>query len=228
MNNRIASITAAACAVLCAGLVTAYAASLGTPGAPAGIGLGAGSALWLEGKSNLHEFESRTTQVAVTFTCDSSARSPVDVAGLEQFVRTSAVRGLDLSVPVTSLHSGKAGLDKNLWQDLRAEKFPAIQFHLEHYTLAPRGHKADTLDVRAEGMLSVAGHQRSLSLAARAYRSDQGMWLDGSQDLRMTEFGIKPRTMMLGALRVDDRITIRYHLLLAPAGPAVSTRAGTN
>jgi polyisoprenoid-binding protein YceI len=177
--------------------------------------------LWIEGKSNVHDFESRTTTVVVRIKRDSSASAPTTAAELEALVRGSHVHSLDVEVPVTSLHSGKAGLDKNLWQDLRAQANPAIRFHLTKYTVsaraAQRDTKSDTIAISAEGTLRIAGRERPVTLNARAYRSDSGLWIDGSQELQMTDFGIKPRAMMLGTLRVKDEVVVHYHLLLMPS-----------
>ena len=65
-------------------------------------------------------------------------------------------------------------------------------------------------------VLTVAGRERPVTLAARACGGDQGLWLEGRETLRMTDFGIKPRTMMLGSLRVKDQIIVRYRMLLVP------------
>jgi hypothetical protein len=60
------------------------------------------------------------------------------------------------------------------------------------------------------------GRERPVTLEARAIRNGSGVWLEGSRGLRMTDYGIKPPTMMLGTLRVGDSITVRYRLLLVP------------
>jgi polyisoprenoid-binding protein YceI len=203
-----------ATAVACAMVFAALSARVATPAADTPITLGPGSTLWLEGKSNIHDFESRTTAVMVRFERDSSLHAPSTPAELEAFVRASGVRGMDVEVPVVSLHSGKGGLDKNLWKDLRSDQYPAIRFHLTQYTVAPQGAKSDTFEVRAEGTLAVAGRERPTSLTAHAHRADRGVWIEGSQELRMTDFGIKPRTMMLGTMRVKDAVTVRFRLLL--------------
>jgi YceI-like protein len=204
-------------AAVLAGAVTLLALGAHAVTAPAiesssGIHLGGGSSLWIEGKSNLHEFESRTSTVAVNLKRESGAAKPATVAELEAVVR-GPVTALDVDVPVTSLHSGKAGLDKNLWQDLRADANPTIHFHLTKYAAGAPG---DTTNITAEGTLRIAGRERPVTLHARAYRAAAGWWIDGNHELQMTDFGIKPRTMMLGTLRVKDEVVVHYHLLLIP------------
>ncbi|MEO7868961.1 MAG: hypothetical protein ABIU54_15090, partial [Candidatus Eisenbacteria bacterium] len=72
---------------------------------PVSIRLGTGSALWIEGKSNLHDFESRTTTVTVKLTRGATVPAPATPADLESLVRGSFARGLEVEVPVMSLHS---------------------------------------------------------------------------------------------------------------------------
>ena len=185
---------------------------------PGGIVIGPGSTLWLEGKSNVHDFESRSTTLAASFTRVPGTKLPTTAAQVEAVLRASGVQGLELTLPARSLHSKRDGLDKYLWQDLRADQFPSIGFHLSRYTVAPRAARSDTIELRAEGTLTVAGRARPVAVAGRAYRSPRGVWLEGTHGLLMTEYGIKPRRMMLGSLRVKDRIVVHFRLLLVPGG----------
>jgi hypothetical protein len=198
-----------------------------TTSVPVAVTLGPGSSLWLEGTSTLHDFESRTTELTVTLTRDPGSTQPGDAAALSALVRGAGIRGVDVDVPVRSLHSGKNGLDKNLYKDLSADEHPSIRFHLAHYTAQPAG--GDSLGIHADGTLEIAGRSRPVTLAARAWRTSEGLWLDGSEALLMSEYGIKPPTMMMGTLRVGDRITIHYHLLLAPrTAPGAAAAKGSN
>src|SRR5262249_7008299 len=128
--------------------------------APLATNLGPGSVLWLEGKSTLHDYESKTTQSTMTLTRDPAITEPADLAGLESLIRASGVRSLDLEVPVQTLKSEKSGLDKNLWKYLKADEHPTIRFHMTQYTIEPSAAPSDTLRIRARGMLDIAGVQR--------------------------------------------------------------------
>ncbi len=222
--RRGAIATAVACAS--AFMFTGVAAQA-SPATPAGIGLGPGSTLWLQGSSNLHEFEARTTAVTVKLTGDPAQHAPSTPAEIESYLRASGVRGLEVDVPTTSLHSGKTGLDKNMWKDLRADQYPAIQFHLTHYTVTPHEGSGDTLVARVEGALRIAGKECPVALSVKGHRGDGGLWFEGSHALRMTDFGIKPRTMMLGTLRVRDDVTVHFRLLLVPAVSAAPLSEGS-
>lgn len=193
---------------------------------PVKVTLGPKSTLWLEGTSTMHDYESTAGIVRVTMTRDGTKAAPVNVADLETLIRESGIRGVQVEIPVTSMKSKKDGLDKNMYKTLKATEHPTIRCELTSYSVAPAKSGGDTLDLRAEGTLEVAGAKRPVKLAARAWRSADGVWIAGTQPLKMSEFGIKPPTMMMGTLRVGDAVTVSYRLLLVPKnGEAAATPA---
>ena len=175
------------------------------------VHLGPASTLRVSGTSTVHAWESTTTAPVVSVT-----RRPAAAAGdFRALVRASAIQSVDVQVPVHSLHSPRKGLDANLYKALKADAHPTIEVHLDHYTPA-KAPPGDTTTVSASGTIRVAGVERPLTLEARLHRGDGGTWVTGTHTLRMTEFGIKPPTMMMGTLRVRDPVTIRFRLLLLP------------
>ena len=183
------------------------------------VALGSGSVLWLEGTSTVHDYESRTTEVVVTVLADSTSPSPADARAFEALLRSSGIRAVAVEVPVLSLHSQRgAKLDKNLRRALRADEYPTIRFQLSRYTLVPRSAEDDTTGIHADGSLEVAGTLRPIALDAIAWRTDEGVWLSGSESIRMKDYGVRPPKMMLGTLKVHDGITVHYRLLLVPRG----------
>jgi hypothetical protein len=192
-------------------------------GTPLGVTLGAGSALWLEGTSNVHDFVCRTSELEVALTRDSIAPSPSGPTGLYDLIRASGVRGVAVRVPVKTLRSEKEGLDKNLRKTMKAEEFPDVRFELGQYTLTPGGAPDDSVAIQSQGSLTICGQKRAVTLEARACRDGAGVWLAGSYALKMSDYGIKPPTMMMGTMRVRDPITVHYRLFLIPSGEAAGS-----
>jgi hypothetical protein len=224
--SRVMRAAALVLAALAAATGAAKADGPDSTRVPMKVALGPGSVLWLEGTSTMHDFESRSKEVAITLERDAAAPDPTRAADLLRLIRAAAVRGVTVRVPVATLRSEKSGLDKNLRRTMEAEKYPEVRFHLGHYTLGPGAAEKDTVAIDAAGSLTITDQERPIQLAARAWAAESGVWLEGSQTLRMSEYGIKPPTMMLGTLRVGDRITVRYRLLLVPEGGASSPAPG--
>lgn len=214
-GSRLLVICAAAVALPLAWL-PAVAAAPDTSATTVELSLGAGSRLWIEGTSTIHEWESGSGQVTVRMTHGPGVARPADAGGLESLIRASAVSRVEVLVPVATLHSKKSGLDKNLWKAMKSEAYPAVRCQLTRYTVTPGAAAGDTLGIRAEGTLEIAGQSRPVTLEARAWRAPDGIWITGSEPLLMSEYGIKPPTMMMGTLRVADRVVVHYRLLLTP------------
>ena len=213
MIRRPATHVATLATILAMLAIVTPGGSRAEPAARAALTLAPESELWMEGKSSVHDWESRTRTINVVF---KRASGPEPSArGIETLVRGRAIVGMDVRIPVASLHSEKKGLDKNMLKALRADRFPTIHFRMDRYSIIPRA-AADTLKLHLEGALTVSGTEKRVSLDALAWKSEKGEWIDGAQALSMSEFGIKPPTMMLGTLKVRDRIVIHYHLLLVP------------
>ncbi|HEY2953945.1 MAG TPA: YceI family protein [Candidatus Eisenbacteria bacterium] len=222
----IASRTIGVAAVIVIALLAAPAAPRAeapdSTRAPLPVALGPGSVLWIEGTSTVHAFESRSKEVGIALERDRATPEAGTAADLLRLIRSAAIRGVTVRVPVASLRSEKSGLDRNLRKAMNAEQYPNVTFHLGQYDVASAAVDRDTIEITAGGSLTIAGQERPIRLEARACAGEAGVWLEGSESLRMSEYGIKPPTMMLGTLRVGDQVTVRYRLLLVPKGGASS------
>lgn len=171
-----------------------------TAAAPKPVVLLPESQLWLQGDSTLHHYASTAAQVNVTATFDPDSQE---------------VASLSLSVPVKSLQSGKKALDKNLQEALKAGEYPDIRFELKDYEATrttAQGKNRDT--ITAQGLLFIAGVEKPVTLEARGEPDSRGLAFSGETEILMTDFGVKPPKMMLGALKVDNRVVVHYHLIL--------------
>ena len=180
--------------------------------APTVAGLAPESHLWLEGNSTLHHYESSATKLEVRMTGAQALASP-SLDALEALVRSGEVKGLEVSIPVAAMQSGKSGLDKNMRSALKADQFPNITFHLENYSI---GNAGDSLVIDAHGTLTVAGVAKPIDLRAGVTRTDKVLRVRGTKELLMTQFGVKPPTMMMGTVKTSDQVVIRFDLRLTP------------
>ena len=184
--------------------------------ARASVGLGPASVLWIEGTSTVHDYESKTSSLKLTLLRDASQADPADAAALEAWLQAGGLKGLDLVVPVTTMRSGKDGLDKNMFKALKTSEFPEIHFQMSGSEFGTA--RGDTLPVSAKGTLDIAGQQRPVTVQGHLLRTADGVWLEGAHPMKMSEFDIKPPKMMMGTIKVHDPVVVRYRLLLVPGG----------
>ena len=166
--------------------------ALAAPAFAGEVALGPGSVLWLEGDSTLHAY--------------SSTATAMEVSG--EWSDDLSVKDFQLAVPVEGLKSGKAGLDKNMYEALRAKEYPAIRFRIQTI------EAGEGLSIAAAGTLSLAGAERKVELKAQGTRTGNGLRIRGREELRMSDFGIKPPAMLMGAVKTRDKVIVHYDIVL--------------
>ena len=173
--------------------------------------------LWIEGDSTLHKWSSTSTAVAMAFKLADGAPQ-----SLSEAIKASKVKGLEVLIPVASLKSGESGLDKNMRKAMSEDKFPNVVYRLDHYELA-KGSGDGVMTAKAAGDLTIAGKTKPVTIDVEFRLGQDAASLKGSYTLVMSDYGIKPPSLMLGAIKVRDPVTIRFELLLKPQDAAKKT-----
>jgi len=225
-NPRLLILAALAATTLAGALAITLPAAAGGSSA---LAIRPGSTLWLTGTSTLHDYEAKASQLEVTFACDP-ARWPAERTGadaIEALIRAQGVSTIDVIVAVTGLKSHKEGLDKNMYKALLAEKHPEIRFHVASYEVGAADSAG--LPIAARGTLTVAGVERQITITAHALREGEAIRLRAEVPLLMTDYGIKPPKMMMGAIKTGDRVVVHFDLVIAvaEAPPAPASASGT-
>ena len=172
------------------------------------------STLWLDGTSTLHPFtiHAKTiTASAHVILEDGDDHADAKLRAL----REGTIENFELLVPVADLKSESAGLDKNLRKALKADKNANIRFQLATRSAKPNAQKPGAFEVEAHGALTIAGQTHDVRLVAEAQLTGSGLRIAGSKDLLMSDFGVKPPTMMFGTVKTGDKIVVHFNLLFA-------------
>ena len=61
--------------------------------------------------------------------------------------------------------------------------------------------------------LSVAGHESSVTVPVKVERSGRLLTASGSISLTQSDLGLKPFSIMLGALQVQDRMNVKFRIV---------------
>jgi hypothetical protein len=119
--------------------------------------------------------------------------------------------GQDFSAEVPE--DAKAGTRRNMLGTalLDAERYPVITLTSVAITQTPEGNLAATLTI------GVAGHESTLVVPFVLEVSPDRISAEGSVVLRQSDLGLTPFSVMLGALQVQDDITVRFRFVAAPS-----------
>jgi polyisoprenoid-binding protein YceI len=163
------------------------------------------SRLWISGTSTVRSFECS----AATF--DANVES-VPGAATAVLAGEKAVSAVEIRVNTERLDCKNGTMNEHMLKALKAKTNPTIVFKLASYDLAKQ---AEAVRVTLNGTLSMGGVEKPISLTANATEGNSGMLhVVGTHELRMTEWGLKPPTLMLGTMKVDERVKVGFDLLL--------------
>jgi len=96
---------------------------------------------------------------------------------------------------------------------LKSDRYRDIRFHADSYDVLPPS-MAGAFVVILHGRLSLAGVERPIDIRATGARVGEGFSFSGSKDLLMSDYQIKPPTMMFGTIKTADLITVKFNATL--------------
>ena len=116
--------------------------------------------------------------------------------------------GADFADPVPD--DAKSGTLRNMLSTavLDADEFPSITVH--SVATAPMDAGAGLL---ATVDISVAGHESTIDLPLKLQSDADSLSATGSVEIRQSVLGLKPYSLMLGALQVQDAMTIKFQIV---------------
>jgi polyisoprenoid-binding protein YceI len=165
--------------------------------------IGSKNNMKLSGTSTLHNW----TMNAQTF--DGEAQFGFKTGNEHEL---SSIKALTFSLAVVDLKSGESGLDKNAYKALKSSDYKSIIYKQISATISPdNGNK---FLIKTRGNLTIAGVTKEVTVPVYAsVNADGTISCTGSEQLNMTDYGVKPPKFMLGAMKTGDAITLDFTLV---------------
>jgi polyisoprenoid-binding protein YceI len=165
--------------------------------------LGAGSRLWFDGTSTLRAWTCTADKIASTIDAEAGVVDAVldgrQVAGR-----------LEVEFPVANLECKNGTMNEHMRKALKLTTHPKITFNLSGYDLT----KGTPPGATVQGALTMNGQSRPIAVPVQFVRADGALRVTGKVPLTMTEWGVRPPTLMMGTIRVGDVVTVQFNLLL--------------
>ena len=148
----------------------------------------AGSLIRIEGTSTLHAWTMEGA--AINGQIDSTTSDAV------------------VTIPVTSIKSEHAKMDKLMAEALKAKQHPEIRYELIEATPVTN---PNAFVMKTKGKLTIAGVTREIAMDVHGTRNADGRYvLTGQAPVKMTSFGIKPPVAMLGTIKTGDDVKVTF------------------
>jgi polyisoprenoid-binding protein YceI len=198
--TRQLSISLTACAVI-AGLVlmTPAVARAQSPMSMASANVS------IAGSSNINDYTASTKDVKLV----KLAITP-GVAGAAVVANPAAVEGFEIAIKSASLKSTKDGLDKNMHKALKVTEFPEIVFRLTRL-------EGTAAALKATGTLKIAGVEKDVTFDLKTVAAPTTLTITGQVPLLMTDYGIAPPKAMMGMLKTDPKVTVKFETVFTIA-----------
>lgn len=182
--------------IISAGTIAGFIAVTGFNFAPRNLSLGKESRLWLEGTSTVRSFKCAAGKVDVAVLGDPTATPG-------QIVKTAS-----LSAPVAQLDCGNKTMNEHMRKALKSGEFKQISWTMSSY-------QVQGSSVVIDGTLTIAGKENPIQLRGTGSVDNGVVRFKGSKQFKMSEYGVKPPSLMLGTMKVGDAVTVSFDLMLS-------------
>lgn len=137
----------------------------------------------IHGTSTLHDWKMVSNKTDVAFENDGSK-----------------ITKLDVSVQIKTLKSGDEGLDEKAYDTLKIDRNNVITFKMIEADLA-----AGTI----KGVFKVLDKEQTQTLKPEVLTIDH---VSGNFKVKMTDFGLEVPSVMLGAIKSGNEVTVKYDI----------------
>lgn len=167
------------------------------------------SRLWVEGTSTVRGFTCKATKLRGSVD-PAPGQTSLSVAELRK-----TVRGAEVTVAAAGLDCGNATMNDHMRKALKTAEHATIEFQLGTFEVAPTGAGEGT--VKLNGQLRLAGQERQITIEAVTVKEENGgLRVKGTEEVVMTDFGIKPPSLMMGTLKVGPKVKVGFDVVLRP------------
>jgi hypothetical protein len=178
-------------------------------GSNASLTLQPESRLWVEGTSTVRSFTCKAPTVNASVDASSAGAVAALMAG------EKAVRTVRVEVPARTLDCENGTMNSHMQTALKSSEHSSIVFRMTSYDLVPKD--GSTATVRLAGRLMLGGQEKPSNMTAEARQGPGGsLRVVGSQDVRLSDHGLKAPSLMMGTMKVGDVVQVKYDLVLKP------------
>src|SRR5580704_1517001 len=154
----------------------------------------------IDGTSNLRNWQEKVGDVTGDLTAVVNGDGSVDL---------SLIR---IRMKVLSIKSdmGRA-MDNKTYEALKAVAYPEILFTVSAPTRLVQVRDGQTA-ILVKGELALAGVCKPVTMLMTTFDIRQGILsFEGSQRIKLTDYGVKPPSALFGTMRAGPEITIRFN-----------------
>jgi len=123
---------------------------------------------------------------------------------------SAAIQSIRMVMEVRSIKSDMGSvMDNKTFKALKADADPVITFSVSVPFTIRRSAPSDTVSL--PGHLTLAGITRPVIMRVMSFKASQRtLSIEGKENIKMTDFGVKPPSALFGVMRASPDITINF------------------
>ena len=181
-------------------------AQISSPGA---IEIEDGGQLWIEGSASIVDYTCRAEKLSGNGNIENASQPQENIQG-------HGAVSIQVSIPVKSLECGKRGMNKDMYEALKADEYQSIRYQLLTADLSDSSASEDGeanswMNIRTTGVLEIAGVEDTTNVLVQGQLiSDDRFRVKGSKEIRMETYDVKPPTAMFGLIKASSELTVHF------------------
>ena len=163
------------------------------------------SRLWFDGTSTVRAF----TCTAGLIEADIATTTTAAVSAVA--IGEKAISRVVVRVPANKLDCQNGKMNEHMQKAIKMTEHPTVTFTVASYTLA----KSDSgMKAVLTGTLKLGGVEKPIVVTTTAKEEAGMLRVTGKQTIAMSDFALKPPTLMANTLKVGNQVTVGFDLLL--------------
>ena len=155
--------------------------------------------LSFEGNSTVRSFKCTAKTINSNVVTDAVDATSASLADL--------VTAASVIIPVNDIDCANGTMNGHMRKALKAEQAPEISFKLTSYEI-------NGANATLNGTLKIAGAENKIQLPATVSPEATGVRVKSTKAIDMTQWGIKPPSLMMGTMKVKPTVNITFDVLV--------------
>lgn len=161
-----------------------------------------GNSVEVTGSSTMHDWTMTGSGISGSLVV---ADTLIGAASAEALMAVPPQAVIDIAVK--SIRAEHDKMNKLMADALKADRNPMIRYQLTGATLAKAG---SPFVVATTGKLTIAGQSRDVKMQVTGTRQGERLVFTGETPIRMSDYGIKPPTAMLGTIKTGNDVKVSF------------------
>ena len=155
------------------------------------------SRIWVSGKSSVKDFRCQAKTIDANLSAPSAETADLSIAKL--------VSVAEISIASAALDCGNGTMNDHMRKALKTDQFKTIVFKMSSYEVVGE-------EIMVNGTLTMAGKDLRVELKGKVTEQGGVIRSTATKEIDMTQWGVKPPSLMMGTMKVKPIATIGYDI----------------